>query len=114
MATRMSNLLRTSLSSSLTLARGLRVLLLLTLSAPAVGAEITARLSRSPVALDDSFQLVFEASGSVLAVAEGWHRGPTIDPIADPTQMGDAVLDLVKRARKNAGMDGQDLDGGVL
>lgn len=57
---------------------------------------------------------VFEASGSVLAVAESWHRGPTIEPIADPTQMGDAVLDLVKRARKNAGMDGQDLDGGLL
>ena len=56
---------------------------------------------------------VFEASGSVLAIAEGWHRGPTVEPISDPTQMGATVLDLVKRARKNAGMDGADFDGGL-
>ena len=53
---------------------------------------------------------VFEASGRILAVAEGWHRGPTIAAIDDPLQIGSAVVDLVKRARKNAGMDGQDLD----
>ena len=56
---------------------------------------------------------VFEASGSTLAVAEGWHRGPTTEPISDPTQMGDSVLDLVKRARRNADMEGQDFDGGL-
>jgi NAD(P)-dependent dehydrogenase (short-subunit alcohol dehydrogenase family) len=53
---------------------------------------------------------VFEASGRVLAVAEGWHRGPTVEPVSDPTQIGSVVADLVSRARKNAGMDGQDLD----
>jgi len=53
---------------------------------------------------------VFEASGRVLAVAEGWHRGPTIAAIDDPLQIGSEVVELVKRARKNAGMDGQDLD----
>ncbi len=53
---------------------------------------------------------VFEASGRVLAIAEGWHRGPTVAPIDDPTAMGLAVDDLLRRARKNAGMDGQDLD----
>ena len=53
---------------------------------------------------------VFEASGRVLAVAEGWHRGPTVEPLEDPTQLGPIVADLVKRARRNAGMDGQDLD----
>jgi NAD(P)-dependent dehydrogenase (short-subunit alcohol dehydrogenase family) len=53
---------------------------------------------------------VFEASGSVLAVAEGWHRGPTVEPVEDPTTLGPVVADLVKRARKNAGMDGQDAD----
>ena len=56
---------------------------------------------------------VCEASGSTLAVAEGWHRGPTTEPISDPTQMGDSVLDLVKRARRNADMEGQDFDGGL-
>ncbi len=53
---------------------------------------------------------IFEASGRTLAVAEGWHRGPSVAPIEDPTQLGPIVSDLVKRARKNAGMDGQDLD----
>ena len=53
---------------------------------------------------------VFEASGRILAVAESWHRGPTIAAIDDPLQIGPAALDLVKRARRNAGMDGQDLD----
>ena len=56
---------------------------------------------------------VFEASGRMLAIAEGWHRGPTVEPIEDPTKLGPVVLDMVKRARKNAGMDGQDLDGGL-
>jgi NAD(P)-dependent dehydrogenase (short-subunit alcohol dehydrogenase family) len=56
---------------------------------------------------------VFEASGEVLAVAEGWHRGPCAKPIDDPTKIGDLARDLVSRARLNAGMDGKDLDGGL-
>ena len=53
---------------------------------------------------------VFEASGQVLAVAEGWHRGPVTKPIEDPTTMGPVVAELLSRARKNAGMNGMDLD----
>lgn len=53
---------------------------------------------------------VFEASGRLLAIAEGWHRGPVTQPIGDPTTMGPIVADLLHHARKNAGMDGQDLD----
>ena len=53
---------------------------------------------------------VFEASGGVLAVAEGWRRGPTAEPVEDPTQMGPVARDLVARARKNANMQGQDFD----
>jgi len=49
---------------------------------------------------------VFEASGQVLAVAEGWVRGPAVDPVDDPTQLGPIVADLVARARRNSGMDG--------
>ncbi len=56
---------------------------------------------------------VFEASGEVLAVAEGWHRGPTATPVDDPTVIGDIARDLVRRARLNAGMNGKDLDGGL-
>jgi len=53
---------------------------------------------------------VFEASGRLLAVAEGWHRGPGAEPVDDPTRLGPVVADLVARARKNSGMDGRDLD----
>ena len=51
---------------------------------------------------------VFEASGRMLAIAEAWHRGPTVEPVDDPTKIGPIALDLVKRARKNARMDGSD------
>lgn len=64
--------------------------------ASAESAEVTGR--------------VFEASGRVLAVAEGWHRGPSHAPVDDPRQAGAVALDLVRQARKNAGMDGRDLD----
>jgi NAD(P)-dependent dehydrogenase (short-subunit alcohol dehydrogenase family) len=53
---------------------------------------------------------VFEASGEVLAVAEGWHRGPTAGPVSDPNEIGPIVDELVRVARKNAGMNGRDLD----
>jgi NAD(P)-dependent dehydrogenase (short-subunit alcohol dehydrogenase family) len=53
---------------------------------------------------------MFEASGAMLAIAEGWHRGPAVDAVDDPKKLGPIVADLVARARKNAGMNGQDLD----
>ncbi len=57
---------------------------------------------------------VFEASGRVLAIAEGWHRGPSVEPVRDPTTLGPIVRKMVEEARLNAGMDGQDLDGGLV
>ncbi len=51
---------------------------------------------------------VFEASGQTLAVAEGWHRGPRMAPIEDPTLIGPAVDSLLATARRNAGMDGEE------
>jgi NAD(P)-dependent dehydrogenase (short-subunit alcohol dehydrogenase family) len=50
---------------------------------------------------------VFEASGNVLAVAEGWVRGPRHAPIEDPTQLGSVVHELLATARRNSGMDGE-------
>ena len=50
---------------------------------------------------------VFEASGQVLAVAEGWVRGPRHAPVDDPTQLGPIVRDLVGAARPNSGMNGE-------
>jgi NAD(P)-dependent dehydrogenase (short-subunit alcohol dehydrogenase family) len=51
---------------------------------------------------------VFEASGSVFAVAESWHRGPTAEPTLDPEAIGPIALDLVSKARPNADMSGKD------
>jgi NAD(P)-dependent dehydrogenase (short-subunit alcohol dehydrogenase family) len=50
---------------------------------------------------------VFEASGNVLAVAEGWVRGPRHAPVEDPTQLGAVVRELLATARRNSGMDGE-------
>ena len=51
---------------------------------------------------------VFEASGKTLAIAEGWHRGPRVAPVEDPTKLGPIVADLLSKARRNAGMDGEE------
>jgi len=53
---------------------------------------------------------MFEASGGVLAIAEGWHRGPTHEPVDDPSKLGPIVKEMMAKARKNAGMNGMDLD----
>lgn len=49
---------------------------------------------------------VFEASGDVLAVSEGWVRGPKHAPVDDPSVLGPIVAELLSGARKNSGMDG--------
>jgi NAD(P)-dependent dehydrogenase (short-subunit alcohol dehydrogenase family) len=53
---------------------------------------------------------VFQAGNGIFAVAEGWHKGPEIEQIMDPYQAGKALTELAKKARKNAGMNGLDLD----
>jgi NAD(P)-dependent dehydrogenase (short-subunit alcohol dehydrogenase family) len=53
---------------------------------------------------------VFEASRGVLGIAEGWHRGPTAEPVEDPRLVGPIVEQLMAKARKNAGMNGRDFD----
>jgi len=50
---------------------------------------------------------VFEANGRSLAVAEGWVRGPRHEALDDPTQLGPVVHDLLARARRSSGMDGE-------
>ena len=51
---------------------------------------------------------VFDVSGQALSVSEGWHRGPTVTPILDPTLMGPLVEQLMADARPNADMSGRD------
>jgi len=49
---------------------------------------------------------VFEASGQVLGVANTWHRGPTVEPVDDPKQMGPLVCQLMAEAQPNSDMQG--------
>jgi len=44
---------------------------------------------------------VFEVSGGVISVAEGWHEGPKVDRGTrwDPNELGSVVKDLVSKAR---------------
>jgi NAD(P)-dependent dehydrogenase (short-subunit alcohol dehydrogenase family) len=51
---------------------------------------------------------VFEACGNFFGVAEGWHRGPLVDPVEDPAKLGTVIADLLRRARRNAAIDGRD------
>ena len=52
---------------------------------------------------------VFDVSGRMLSVSEGWHRGPTIEnPTDDPVELGPQVSELVAKARPNANMQGYD------
>jgi len=53
---------------------------------------------------------VFEAGGGILAALEGWHRGPSTEPIGDPEQIGPILRDLTRRVRRNADMSGNDRD----
>jgi NAD(P)-dependent dehydrogenase (short-subunit alcohol dehydrogenase family) len=45
---------------------------------------------------------VFEASGEMLSLAEGWHRGPAVPPVSDPKLLDPVVADLISRTRRDA------------
>ena len=51
---------------------------------------------------------VFDVAGETLAVAEGWHRGPTVTGSQDPNDLGPLVEELMSQARPNADMFGAD------
>lgn len=52
---------------------------------------------------------VFDVTGKLLSVAEGWHRGPSIEhPTDDPVALGEEVELLVGKARANANIYGYD------
>lgn len=53
---------------------------------------------------------VFELGGGHLSAMEGWHRGPEAEPMDDAGAIGPVMLDLARRARRNADMKGFDLD----
>jgi NAD(P)-dependent dehydrogenase (short-subunit alcohol dehydrogenase family) len=75
--------------------------------APAAIAPIVCWLA-SPASASVTGR-VFDVTGMMLSVSEGWHRGPSIsNPDLDPEVLGHAVLDIVAQARPNADMFGYD------
>ena len=65
--------------------------------APTAVAPVITWLA-SPDSADVTGQVI-EASGLVLAVAEGWHRGPSTAPVGSPTEVGPTVRELLADAR---------------
>ncbi len=52
---------------------------------------------------------IFDVSGRMLSVSEGWHRGPTIEnPTDDVAELGPQITEIVAKARPNANMNGFD------
>ena len=52
---------------------------------------------------------VFDVTGRMMSVSEGWHRGPSIEnPPDDVAELGPKVSELVAQARPNANMQGFD------
>ncbi len=54
---------------------------------------------------------VFEASGQVLGIAEMWRRGPTVEPVDDPTVIGPLVKKMTAEAQPNSDMSGAPVTG---
>jgi NAD(P)-dependent dehydrogenase (short-subunit alcohol dehydrogenase family) len=65
--------------------------------APEAVAPVVAWLASSDSA--DVTGEVIESTGLVLAVAEGWHRGPSAAPVARTAEVGPALRSLLADAR---------------
>ncbi len=59
----------------------------------------------SPLSADVTGRVIV-ASGTRLAVAEGWSRGPTGAPVDDPTEVDAAIRPLLAAAAPNADVQG--------
>ena len=59
----------------------------------------------SPLSADVTGRVIV-ASGKRLAIAEGWHRGPTGAPVAEPPDVDAAIRPLLAAATPNADVQG--------
>ncbi len=59
----------------------------------------------SPLSHDVTGRVIV-SSGRNLAIAEGWHRGPTAEPVTDPADVDPVIRRLLAEARPNADMRG--------
>ena len=79
------------------------------------GADVARRTSRRSsrwLASPESAHVtgrVFDVTGRMISVSEGWHRGPSLEnPPDDIAELGPKVSELVAQARPNATMQGYD------
>jgi NAD(P)-dependent dehydrogenase (short-subunit alcohol dehydrogenase family) len=59
----------------------------------------------SPLSSDVTGRVII-ASGRRLAIAEGWHRGPTAPPVEDPAEVDAVLRPLLAAATPNADVQG--------
>jgi NAD(P)-dependent dehydrogenase (short-subunit alcohol dehydrogenase family) len=52
----------------------------------------------------DVTEQIIEVSGTIFAIADGWHRGPAGQPVADPTEVDAAIRKLLADARPHTTM----------
>jgi NAD(P)-dependent dehydrogenase (short-subunit alcohol dehydrogenase family) len=57
----------------------------------------------SPLSTDVTERII-ESSGELLAISEGWHRGPSTEPPADPNDVDSVIRKLLAETRPNATM----------
>ena len=53
---------------------------------------------------------VIQAGVGRIAVCEGWRRGAEVPQVEDPVEAGRLQRQMLRKARKNSGMDGKELD----
>ena len=53
---------------------------------------------------------VIEAGAGQVAVLEGWRPGARVAQMEDPEVLGPKIREMIGKIRKNAGMDGRELD----
>ena len=53
---------------------------------------------------------VIQAGFGRIAVCEGWRRGAEVAQVADPEEAGRLIRQMLPKVRRNAGMDGLELD----
>jgi NAD(P)-dependent dehydrogenase (short-subunit alcohol dehydrogenase family) len=54
---------------------------------------------------------VFQVAGNEIAIAESWHKGPAGLNVLDPESLTPVVAELMAKARLNADMQGNDIEG---
>ena len=65
-----------------------------------MGTRSSPSTSRAASKLSaDVTEQIIDVAGTTFAIAEGWHRGPSGSPVADPGEVDSAIRKLLADAR---------------